>query len=778
METIPCLILFSSLQILAFSSASPEHTLGTGSFLSVEEYEKPFLISPSNTFSFGFYETGDNAFSLSIWFTNTVEKTVVWAANSESPVNGHGSKLSFTQEGSLVLSDEKGFVVWDSKTMLGQDSRVALLDTGNLVITDSKGSVVWQSFDSPTDTLLPLQLLTKDKRLVSGYYSLYYDTDNVLRLIYNGPEISSPYWPNPSESIFDFGRTNYNSSRIGVLDNTGHFTSSDGLNIIASDSGLGINRRLTIDQDGNLKLYSLNKVEKSWIVTWEAMPQHCDVHGLCGRNSICEYSPGPRCSCLPGYEMADLENWSKGCQPMFTNNYGQAIGQVIFVEMRHVEFYGYDTGFNISVSLEDCEEFCSQQRSCVAYSYHAGSGYCYTKGMLYNGRKTQSITGSTYFKLPKTCNISEVKQHGLTCRHSHSTYEMHRQHGKWLYFYTCAAIFGGLELFFTTTACLFLRSKQNIPKSVMDGYELMTEHFRKFSYRELKEATGNFKEELGRGGSGVVYRGVLDRKKVVTVKRLTNATEAEEEFQSEISVIGRINHVNLVRTWGYCSEGKHKLLVYDYVENESLDKHLFESIDAKKLLRWNQRFTIALGTARGLAYLHHECLEWVVHCDVKPENILLTQDFEVKIADFGLAKLSKRDCSCLQLSHMRGTVGYMAPEWALNLPINAKVDVFSYGIVLLEIVMGARISSQTTTEGEKLDLTQIVEALKQVVACGDVTHIVDAKLHGQFNHLQAMEMVKISLSCIGERTKRPTMDEITKALMACGDEDKYADCTE
>uniref|UniRef100_A0A0D9YCY4 Receptor-like serine/threonine-protein kinase n=1 Tax=Oryza glumipatula TaxID=40148 RepID=A0A0D9YCY4_9ORYZ len=745
----------------------------------VEEYEKPFLISPSNTFSFGFYETGDNAFSLSIWFTNTVEKTVVWAANSESPVNGHGSKLSFTQEGSLVLSDEKGFVVWDSKTMLGQDSRVALLDTGNLVITDSKGSVVWQSFDSPTDTLLPLQLLTKDKRLVSGYYSLYYDTDNVLRLIYNGPDISSPYWPNPSESIFDFGRTNYNSSRIGVLDNTGHFTSSDGLNIIASDSGLGINRRLTIDQDGNLKLYSLNKVEKSWIVTWEAMPQLCDIHGLCGTNSICEYSPDPRCSCLPGYEMADQENWSKGCQPMFRTNYSQVAEQVMFVEMRQVKFYGFVMGFNTSISLEDCEKLCSEKHSCLAFSYGIGEGSCYTEIQLFSGKKTPSTTmiHSTYVKLPKTANISDVKQYDLICK-PNSVYEMHQDDKRWFYYYTSIAIFGGLELFFITTACLFLRSKQNIPKSVIDGYELMTEHFKKFSYRELKAATGNFREELGRGGSGVVYRGVLDKKRVVAVKRLANATEAEEEFQAEISIIGRINHVNLVRTWGFCSEGKDKLLVYDYVENESLDKHLFESIGEKRLHRWSQRFTIALGTARGLAYLHHECLEWVVHCDVKPENILLTQDFEVKIADFGLAKLSKRDFSCLQLSHMRGTVGYMAPEWALNLPINTKVDVFSYGIVLLEIVMGARISSQTSAEGEKLDLAQIVEALKQVVACGDVTRIVDAKLHGQFNHLQAMEMVKISLSCIGERTKRPTMDEITKALMACGDEDKYADCTE
>uniref|UniRef100_A0A0E0JM83 Protein kinase domain-containing protein n=1 Tax=Oryza punctata TaxID=4537 RepID=A0A0E0JM83_ORYPU len=501
---------------------------------------------------------------------------------------------------------------------------------------------------------------------------------------------------------------------------------------------------------------SLNKVEKGWIVTWEAMLQLCDIHGLCERNSICEYSPDP------GVPVFQVMRWLiKRIGAKVVNQ----CSQPTTVKSQNKSCLLKCTRSNFMDLIWDLihlfrwktEKLCSEKHSRVAYSYGIGVGSCYTKIQLFNGKEIPSRTTfdstSTYVKLPKTANISDVKQYGLMCK-PNSAYEMHQDDKRWFYYYISIAIFGGLELFFITTACLFLRSKQNIPKSVIDGYELMIEHFKKFSYRELTVATGNFREELGRGGSGVVYRG------------------------AEISIIGRINHVNLVRTWGFCSEGKDKLLVYDYVENESLDKHLFESIGEKRLLRWSQRFTIALGTARGLAYLHHECLEWVVHCDVKPENILLTQDFEVKIVDFGLAKLSKRDCSCLQLSYMRGTVGYMAPEWELNLPINTKVDVFSYGIVLLEIVMGARISSQTTAEGEKLDLTQIVEALKQVVACGDVTHIVDAKLHGQFNHLQAMEMIKISLSCKGERTKRPTMDEIIKALMACGDEDKYAGCTE
>nr|CAD1823820.1 unnamed protein product [Ananas comosus var. bracteatus] len=230
--------------------------------------------------------------------------------------------------------------------------------------------------------------------------------------------------------------------------------------------------------------------------------------------------------------------------------------------------------------------------------------------------------------------------------------------------------------------------------------------------------------------------------------------------------------MNLVRLWGFCSEGRHRLLVYEFVDNESLDKYLFGSSSSSgsgRTLSWNQRFKIALGTARGLAYLHHECLEWIIHCDIKPENILLNRDFEPKIADFGLAKLSKRDGSDLNLSKMRGTMGYMAPEWALNLPITGKVDVYSFGVVLLEVVTGSRISSWVGENGEERELRSFVREVKQRLLGREekstITGIVDGKLHRQFDYDQAAEMVRIAVSCLEEeRSKRPTMDEIVKAL--------------
>jgi hypothetical protein len=254
----------SLLPLLLRSSASAQHTLRAGSSLSVEDHARPFLVSPDATFSCGFLEAGNNAFSFSVWYSDAANKTAVWTANPDAPVNGRGSRISFRHDGSLALSGANGIgtTVWESKTS-GAGLSVSLLDTGNLVISDDPsssggGRTLWQSFDWPVDTLVPSQRLTKDTTLVSRYFILYYDNDNVLRLRYDGPDASSIYWPNPDYAVFPNGRTSYNSSRVAVLDDAGVFLSSDNLQVVASDLGVpGIKRRLTIDPDGDLRIYSL-----------------------------------------------------------------------------------------------------------------------------------------------------------------------------------------------------------------------------------------------------------------------------------------------------------------------------------------------------------------------------------------------------------------------------------------------------------------------------------------------------------------------------------------
>ncbi|XP_021845554.1 putative receptor protein kinase ZmPK1 [Spinacia oleracea] len=780
------LFVFSSLATTVLA----KNILSRDTSLTVRDDD--LLISPDRTFSCGFTNFRTNAYYFSIWFTNSKERTVVWVANRDKPVNRHGTRLTLRKNGVMVLTDYDGSTAWETNTTSTNAERAELLNTGNLVLKDNAGNILWQSFDFPTDTLLPSQRFTKNKRLLSrigpqmfgsGFFSFFFDNDNVLRMIYDGPEISSIYWPNIAVDIFQNGRTSYNSSRIGMLDDMGTFSASDQLKFSALDVGFGIKRRLTMDFDGNLRIYSLNKLSGLWNITWTAVAKPCDIHGLCGRNGICEYTPEPKCSCPPSYEPTDISDWSKGCRPRFHRSCSDSE----FIEMSHVDYYGYDLNSTTPASYDDCREICLGDCRCQAFNYRlTGEGMCFTKSALFNGVKSVSFPASMYLRVPtspQTLKPSVLNVTRLECGGEQgkivvlpNTYDSSNQRFKWVYLYSFAIVIGTVEVILLIAGWWFLFGKHSLSGSLEDGYRAISNQFRSFSYNELKTATRNFKEVLGRGGFGAVYKGVLADEREIAVKKLENVVQGEEEFWAEVSTIGKINHMNLARMWGFCSGRKHKLLVYELVENGSLDRHLFST---KTVLGWKERFKVAIGTAKGLAYLHHECLEWVIHCDVKPENILLDGDFEPKISDFGLAKLCQRGGhGSSELTRIRGTKGYMAPEWAINLPITAKVDVYSYGVVILELIKGIRLSSwvvddQNSSE-EIPELVRFVRLAKRKIQNGEdswVEDLVDPRLEGKFSRNQAAMMIEVGLSCLDDdRNKRPTMESVAQALAECEDE--------
>lgn len=214
-----------------------------------------------------------------------------------------------------------------------------------------------------------------------------------------------------------------------------------------------------------------------------------------------------------------------------------------------------------------------------------------------------------------------------------------------------------------------------------------------YSFKDLKSATKNFSEEykLGEGGFGEVYKGVLKNERVVAVKKLaiSQSHRAKEEFEKEVKIISNVHHRNLIRLLGCCSNGPELLLVYEYMANSSLDNFLYG--DKKGSLSWKQRFDIILGTARGLSYLHEDFHLCIIHRDIKASNILLDDDFQPKIADFGLARLLPESQSHLT-TKFAGTLGYTAPEYAIYGQLSEKVDIYSYGVVVLEIMSGQKCS--------------------------------------------------------------------------------------
>ncbi|EOY16678.1 Uncharacterized protein TCM_035508 [Theobroma cacao] len=277
-----------------------------------------------------------------------------------------------------------------------------------------------------------------------------------------------------------------------------------------------------------------------------------------------------------------------------------------------------------------------------------------------------------------------------------------------------------------------------------------------FTYEELKHATNNFTDNIGKGAFGTVFRGVISNgKKIVAIKRLEKVVaEGEREFRNEVKAIGQTHHKNLVQLLGYCYDGTNRLLVYEYMRNGSLADFLFRS---SLKINWEGRIAIILNIARGIFYLHEECEIRIIHCDIKPENKLMDDKGYAKIADFGLAKLLMPNQS-KTYTGIRGTRGYVAPEWHRNLPITVKADVYSFGIMLFEIICCRRNVEADVPDNEAVLVNWVYDCLK-------ANELEKLLQEDEVEKEKLERVVKVGLWCTqDEPSSRPSMKKVILML--------------
>lgn len=285
-----------------------------------------------------------------------------------------------------------------------------------------------------------------------------------------------------------------------------------------------------------------------------------------------------------------------------------------------------------------------------------------------------------------------------------------------------------------------------------------------FTYEELAMATDNFSQAnlLGQGGFGYVHKGILPNGRVVAIKQLkAGSGQGEREFLAEVEIISRIHHRHLVSLVGYCVSGVQRMLVYEFVANNTLEFHLHGK--GRPTMSWETRVRIALGSAKGLAYLHEDCQPKVIHRDIKASNILLDHKYEAKVADFGLAKLTS-DADTHVSTRVMGTFGYIAPEYASSGKLTDKSDVFSFGVVLLELITGRRPVDRTQTFADSL-LDWAKPLLTRALQDGNFDTIADPRLQQDYNTNEMGRMVACAAVCVRHSARRrPRMSQIVRAL--------------
>lgn len=287
---------------------------------------------------------------------------------------------------------------------------------------------------------------------------------------------------------------------------------------------------------------------------------------------------------------------------------------------------------------------------------------------------------------------------------------------------------------------------------------------RKITFAQLIEATNGFSQEslIGIGGFGKVYKAELKDGSIVAIKKLLQfSCQGDREFTAEMETLGKIEHRNLVPLLGYCKVGEERLLVYEYMHGGSLDDMLHGDGAMKEKLTWDLRKKIARGAARGLSFLHHNCIPHIIHRDMKSSNVLLDRSLEARVSDFGMARLISALDTHLSVSTLAGTPGYVPPEYYQSFRCTTKGDIYSFGVILLELLTGKR-----PTDKEFFEDTNLVGWVRQLVNEKRSSDVLDPGLEGNASdQYEMLQYLKIACDCVQDQpSRRPSMLKIVSML--------------
>ncbi|XP_021832245.1 G-type lectin S-receptor-like serine/threonine-protein kinase LECRK3 [Prunus avium] len=778
------LLLFSSLFLLPVSVfAQTNGSIAVGASLTATAGNSSPWFSPSGDFAFGFLPLGNNdLFLLSIWYAKIPDRTIVWYANRDNKpaLAPKGSTVNLANSG-LELTSPQGEELWKSETIVGVVANGVMNNTGNFVLQDGKSGNIWETFNNPTDTMLPGQKIERSGKLSSRYSETDYSKGRFQLLLQEDGKLvlstinlptefaNEPYYATDTTSGTVAGSEgkelvfNVSGYLYVLRDNGGKYNLAGEEVVSERDNYI----RATLNFDGIFAQYYHPKNftgNVSWTLLWSEPDDICrritedSGFGICGYNSICKLNADnrPTCQCPRGFSLLDPKEPFGSCKPDFIqgceeDELSTTKDPYDVIVMTNIDWPISDYAEFRPFTAEKCNESCFQDCLCAVAVFRNET--CWKKKLpLSNGRVDVSLNSKAFFKVRKdntTLQFSPMSNPDDKKKKKSSNTLIPVES-----VILATSIFVSFML--SGAVCLgfffvFRKKQVRSIKNILDS------NLYSFSYRELQEATNGFTEELGRGAFGVVYKGTIQIGSgiQVAVKKLNCVIQdGEKEFKTELRVIGKTHHKNLVCLVGYCDEGQHRLLVYEFLSNGTLAGFLFA--DTKP--SWTQRIEIACGVAKGLLYLHEECSTQVIHCDIKPQNILLDDYYTARISDFGLAKLLMLNQSHTHTA-IRGTKGYVAPEWFRNMPITAKVDVYSFGVVLLEIICCRRSVDVENSCEERAILTDWVydcyrEGILDVVLDYEVEALDDRK-----------KLVMIGIWCIQEDPSlRPTMRKVVQML--------------